>query len=131
MTSFLNLIDIPTGREIRLAELGFTAGDPSFADGGIVFSRGENWLRFDLESGRIIPATGIPDASPEDNGPHLRFANPAGGGLFYTELVYAGRTLVHFMGSGHSIGSNPLSPDGRQIVFVGYPSPAGFGPDEG
>ena len=120
MRSFLNLLEIDTGREIRIAEFGFAASLPSFADGGIVFRRDGSWWKLSPDTGMLSRFSGeIPDV------PHsiaLRFTSEFKDGIAYCELVSGERVLVRFMGSHDCIGSAPVSSDGKQLVFFGYPA---------
>ncbi len=131
--SFLNLITTD-GKQCRLAEFGFYADFPSFDKGSIVFRREEKWYRFMLESGEIAEASAldVPDEkvhiSPENScSVSLEFASEITDGRGYVHMILKNLTdnsekvIVRFMGSEKSIGTLPFSPDGKSIVFFGYP----------
>ncbi|MBE6613083.1 MAG: hypothetical protein E7632_11375 [Ruminococcaceae bacterium] len=120
MRSFLNILDMETGHEIRLAEFGFAASLPSFTEDGIVFRRDGRWWKICTDRGMIAPWDGeIPTAAHDLT---LRFTSELSDGIGYCELVRCGQVLVRFMGSPDSIGSAPISPDGKKLVFFGYPN---------
>ena len=128
MQSFLNLIDKATGRQIRLAELGFRAGSPSFSDGGITFTRNGDMYIFDLSTGMISKQPICTKRSaPENAGKSdvkIIFISDKTDGIGQCELVNDGRVLARFMGSSESLGEVPER-DGK-IVFFGYPSSDGI-----
>lgn len=128
MQSFLNLIDLATGRQIRLAELGFKAESPSFSDGGITFERDGELYRFDLDTGRITkPAICIKQPQAECTSASkvkIIFISAKVNGIGHCELIADGRVAARFMGSDKSLGECPEK-DGR-VVFFGYPSPDGI-----
>lgn len=128
MQSFLNLIDLATGRQIRLAELGFKAESPSFADDGITFERDGELYRFDLDTGRITkPAIYIKQPQAECTSTSkvkIIFISAKVNGIGHCELIADGRVAARFMGSDKSLGECPEK-DGR-VVFFGYPSPEGI-----
>lgn len=124
MQSFLNLIELSTGRQLRLAEFGFTAEAPSFTDSGIIFSRdGELWS-FDMNTGRIKRSSEVPCPVDKDTEVKINFISQPLDGIGHCELIAGGRIIARFMGSLGSIGSSPCR-DGR-VVFIGYPSPDGI-----
>jgi len=55
------------------------------------------------------------------------FTLPPESGIGYCQLIVDGKIINNFMGSAASIGDAPVSPDGRMVVFIGYPSREGFG----
>ncbi len=125
MLSFLNIIDLETGRQIRAAELGFEAREPSFVDGGIAFLRDGEPVKLDLTSGEIAPIVSLPE--PVETDAQLEFLSPEENNVAYVALVVRGVTVARFMGNSGSLGARPLSPDGTKIVFIGLPSQRGFG----
>ena len=125
MESCLNLIELATGRELRLAQFGFHAERPSFVDEGICFLADGKWKRFSLESGGVSDYSGPLPAKSGDA--RIDFTFPPESGIGYCKLIVGGRIVNNFMGSAASIGDAPISPDGRMVVFVGYPSREGFG----
>ncbi len=128
--SFLNIITLD-GREIRVAEFGFFADNPSFDGNSIIFRHGKNYKRIDLVSGVISesePPTCCANISPDGNySVRLSFTSPLTDGRGYCEMVLrdnAGgneQVLVRFMGCEGSIGAIPFSADSGNIVFFGYP----------
>ena len=125
MASCLNLIELATGRELRLAQFGFHAERPSFVDEGICFFADGKWKLFSLDSGGVSDYSG---ALPEKSGDaRIDFTFPPENGIGYCKLIVGGKIVNNFMGSAASIGDAPISPDGRMVVFVGYPSREGFG----
>ena len=129
MQSLLNLIDIGTGRQIRLAEFGFKAGSPSFSENGITFERDGELYKFDLSTGMISKA---PICTKRSDGKSFQndevkiiFISDKVDGIGHCELNVNGKVLARFMGSEKSIGIRPER-DGK-IVFIGYPSEAGIG----
>lgn len=128
MQSFLNLIDLATGRQIRLAELGFKAESPSFSDDGITFERDGELYKFDIDTGRITkPAICIKQPHAEQTSTSnvkLNFISEKVNGIGHCELIADGKVAARFMGSDKSIGECPEK-DGR-VVFFGYPSPEGI-----
>ena len=120
MRSFLNLLDTATGHEIRLAEFGFFADQPAFVDGGIVFSRGDTRMLFSPDTGMLTPYDGEVITRPHDL--MLNFTSEFTDGIAYCELIRGGSVLVRFMGARGSIGANPFAPDGKTVVFFGYPA---------
>ena len=128
MQSFLNLIDKATGRQIRLAELGFRAESPSFSDGGITFTRDGDVYIFDLSTGMISKQPICTKRSaPESAGKldvKIIFISDKTDGIGHCELVADGKVLARFMGSAESLGEFPEK-DGK-IVFFGYPSQGGI-----
>lgn len=128
MQSFLNLIDLATGRQIRLAELGFKAESPSFFDGGITFERDGELYIFDLDTGRITkPAICIKQPHAEQTSTSevkINFISAKVNGIGHCELIADGKVAARFMGSDKSLGECPEK-DGK-VVFFGYPSPEGI-----
>lgn len=128
MQSFLNLIDKASGRQIRLAELGFKAGSPSFSEDGITFSRDGEMYIFDLSTGMISKQSICTKRSaPENAGKSevkIIFISDKTDGIGHCELIADGKVLARFMGSDESLGEVPEK-DGK-IVFFGYPSPDGI-----
>ncbi len=134
--SFLNLLDLSTGREVRAAEFGFDADSPSFAGNTVVFRQSNRVRSLDLSTGQLADAAGFPG---EYEGPvfspdrkallSLRWASEPADGDGYVMLVLTEdaeeRVLVRFMGSERSLGIKPFSDDGRTVVFFGYPSEGG------
>lgn len=137
MRSYLNIIDIKSSREIRAAEFGFCAKKPSFCLLGdsecILFERDNIKYIFSLADGsisRLKEETEVQfPAPPDDVEIHLQILSDAGDTV-YTALTLHGSdgdtVLCRFMGTVNSIGEHPLSRDGRQVVFFGYPSPKGL-----
>ncbi|MBQ8508570.1 MAG: hypothetical protein IJ493_01555 [Clostridia bacterium] len=123
--TYLNLLDLATGREIRAASLGFDADSPSFDGDGILLRRHDGAiLRLSLETGMLSPA-GVPLPPPDPSCPvTLRESTtiPSSGAIRYLELVLDGRILCRFMGQEGSLGARPLSSDGKTVVFCGYPT---------
>ncbi len=126
MQSFLNLIELSTGRQIRLAEFGFKAEAPSFgSDGkGIFFNRDDTTWSFDEDSGMIrrVAELSLPNGSEQQV--KINFISDVSDGIGHCELIADGRVVARFMGSEHSIGAIPER-DGR-IIFIGYPSDDGI-----
>ena len=137
MRSYLNIIDITSSREIRAAEFGFYAEKPSFCllydNECILFERGNIKYIFSLADGsisRLKEETEVQfPAPPDDVEIFLQILSDAGDTV-YTALTLHGSdgdtVLCRFMGTVNSIGEHPLSRDGRQVVFFGYPSPKGL-----
>ena len=124
MASYLNLIELATGRELRLAQFGFHAERPSFVESGICFLTDGKWKHFSLETGGVSDYSGALPA--KSGGARIEFTFPPESGIGYCQLIVAGAVVNNFMGSAASIGDAPISPDGRMVVFVGYPSREGF-----
>ncbi len=127
MRSFLNLIDLATGHQIRLAELGFKAEYPSFCDGGVSFKRGDDEYMLSLDDGSIrrgnsVDAINAPSLKP-DGDASLRFLSD-GEEVRYCELTVGGRVVARFMGGEGSLGDVPVQ--GGKVVFIGYPSEDGI-----
>ena len=120
MRSFLNLLETTTGHEIRLAEFGFFADQPSFVDGGIAFYRGDVCMLFSPDTGMLSPYHG--EIPSREHGLVLNFTSEFTDGIAYCELIRNGDVLVRFMGSHGSIGKNPIASDGKTVVFFGYPA---------
>lgn len=132
--SFLNIIDLSSGRQIRAAEFGFRAEHPSFYKDGIRFKRDGKWLFISLETGKISEF----DGQPSDGCGHfegkpcarLRYVSEPENGVSYVELVLdtngEKRVLARFMGGESSLGEQPFSSDFSKIVFIGYPSEDGI-----
>ena len=137
MRSYLNIIDITPSREIRAAEFGFYAEKPSFCLLGdsesILFERDNIKYIFSLADGsisRLKEETEVQfPAPPDDVEIFLQILSDAGDTV-YTALTLHGSdgdtVLCRFMGTVNSIGEHPLSRDGRQVGFFGYPSPKGL-----
>ena len=125
MGSYLNLIELATGRQLRLAQFGFHAERPSFVEGGICFFAEGRWKLFSLETGGIRDYSGEIPAPGGDA--RIEFTFPPTDGVAYCKLIVGGDTVNNFMGGIGSIGAAPISPDGRMVVFIGYPSKEGFG----
>lgn len=126
MQSFLNLIELSTGRQIRLAEFGFKAEAPTFgSDGkGIFFTRdGETWS-FDEDSGLIrrVAEQSLPSSSEQRV--RINFISDVSDEIGHCELIADGRVVARFMGSERSIGAIPER--GGRIIFIGYPSDNGI-----
>ena len=125
MRSFLNMIDLETGRQIRVAELGYRAASPSFTDGGIAFRRRSDGkaLFLSLEDGMILPFDGdiAPDPEP---GVFLKYNSQPEDGIAYVELTAKkdGHVIARFMGGEDSIGVKPVDDERRKVVFFGYPA---------
>ena len=125
MTSFLNLIDITTGRQIRLAEFGFEAKKPSFDMDKITFVRDSSLWSFDISTGMIKKIGNLPDSSATTDGSvKISFISDKHNGVGHCELIVNGKVIARFMGSEHSLGARPEK-DGK-VVFVGYPSEDGI-----
>lgn len=136
MRSYLNIIDITSSREIRAAEFGFYAEKPSFCLLGdsecILFERDNIKYIFSLADGSISKfkeETEVQFPAPDDVEIYLQILSDAGDTV-YTALTLrrpdGDTVLCRFMGTVNSIGEHPLSRDGRQVVFFGYPSPKGL-----
>ena len=136
MRSYLNIIDIKSSREIRAAEFGFYAEKPSFCLLGdsecILFERDNIKYIFSLADGsisRLKEETEVQFPAPDDVEIYLQILSDAGDTV-YTALTLrrpdGDTVLCRFMGTVNSIGEHPLSRDGRQVVFFGYPSPKGL-----
>ena len=125
MKSFLNIIDLETGRQIRVAELGYRASSPSFVGGGIAFRRASDGKAFilSLENGMVLPFDGdiAPDPEP---GVFLKYNSQPVDGIAYVELTSKkdGRVIARFMGGEDSLGEKPVDEEGRNVVFFGYPA---------
>ena len=111
MQSFLNLIDLATGRQSRLAELGFKAESPSFTDDGITFERDGELYRFDLGTGMITkPEICIKQPNTNNAGiseVKLNFISGKINGIGHCELIADGKVAARFMGSAKSLGECP------------------------
>ena len=128
--SFLNIITAD-GRMCRLAELGFLADSPSFAENGVVFRTGDKYKRLDFDTGLISTADAVfgnRRTSPDGKYTlRLEFAAPPTDGRGYVQLILRDNkestetVLTRFMGSERSLGAIPFSADSRSIVFFGYP----------
>lgn len=134
MQSFLNIIDLASGRQIRAAEFGFYAERPSFCtDNTIRFYRGETAYLFSLETGSLSTDTGGScTKQPENNEPriYLNYKSEPVNKIAYVELIYgdgAGiRVLGRFMGGTGTLGERPFTSDYCKAVFFGYPSEDGI-----
>ena len=124
MQSFLNLIDISTGRQVRLAEFGFEASSPSFCEDGVSFERGGSEWLFDLSTGLIKKRGETSTRSDCVSDVKLNFISELENGFGHCELVAHGKVIARFMGSEKSLGAVPEK-DGK-VVFIGYPSPEGI-----
>lgn len=125
MISFLNLIDLDSGRQVRLAEFGFYAESPSFCGDDIVFYRDGKCWRFDSNSGAISAFDDeIPEKCEERSSVKLNFISEIVDGIGHCELLAGGKVAVRFMGSERSIGAVPEK--NGKVVFIGYPSPNGM-----
>ena len=125
MASYLNLIELSTRRQLRLAQFGCHAERPSFTDAGICFFADGAWKLFSPETGAVSDFAGT---LPEKSGDaRIEFTFPPENGIGYCQLIVGGEVINNFMGSVGSIGDAPVSPDGRMVVFIGYPSREGFG----
>ena len=125
MRSFLNIIDLQTGRQIRVAELGYRAASPSFADGGIAFRRcsdGE-WLILSLEDGSVRHFDGNITNDPEPMF-FLKYNSEPEDGIAYVELtdISDNKVIARFMGGEDSLGARPCDDERRRVVFFGYPA---------
>lgn len=125
MKSFLNIIDLETGRQIRVAELGYRASSPSFTGGGITFRRASDGKAFilSLENGMVLPFDGEITPDPEP-GVFLKYNSQPEDGIAYVELTSKkdGRVIARFMGGEDSLGEKPVDEEGRNVVFFGYPA---------
>lgn len=125
MKSFLNIIDLETGRQIRVAELGYRASSPSFVGGGIAFRRASDGKAFilSLENGMVLPFDGKITPDPEP-GVFLKYNSQPVDGIAYVELTSKkdGRVIARFMGGEDSLGEKPVDEEGRNVVFFGYPA---------
>ena len=137
MRSYLNIIDITSSREIRAAEFGFYAEKPSFCLLGenecILFERDNIKYIFSLADGsisRLKEETEVQFPAPPDEVEIFLQTLSDAGDTVHTALTLHGSdgdtVLCRFMGTVNSIGEHPLSRDGRQVVFFGYPSPKGL-----
>lgn len=132
MQSFLNIIDLETGRQIRAAELGYYAERPSFCEGGSIrFYRDGKPMLMSLESGAIQPDGGSRlITAPDSPNVRLGFLSEPVERVAYVELIFdngeSSRVLARFMGGEGSLGENPISPDRKKLVFFGYPSENGI-----
>ena len=125
MGSYLNLIELDTGRQLRLAQFGFQAERPSITEGGICFLAEGKWKLFSLETGGISDYHG--EIPPPDRRARLEFTSPLIGGVGYCRLIVGDRVVNNFMGGRDSLGDAPISLDGRMVAYIGYPSKEGFG----
>ena len=125
MQSFLNLIDLETGRQIRLAEFGFTASEPSFCEDSIIFTRDSTLWSFDISSGMIkrVNISSIPTYAA-DHEISISFISDKSNEIGHCELVVDRKVIARFMGSEKSLGVCPEK-DGK-VVFIGYPSEDGI-----
>ena len=125
MTSFLNLIDLSTGRQIRLAEFGFEAKKPSFDMDKITFERDSSLWSFDISTGMIKKLGNLsPSPTATDGLVRISFISDKNNGVGHCELIANGKVIARFMGSEDSLGACPEK-DGK-VVFVGYPSEDGI-----
>lgn len=148
MRSYLNLIELSSGRQLRLAELGFSAERPSFCENGIEFSRADGRkLCYSFKDGSISELSETRTAAETDGGREaesgadsgrvtefdtdtkaekrdyfLKFYSEPVGGIAYVGLTRRsdGAVIARFMGGEGSLGDSPVSPDGWKIVFFGY-----------
>ncbi len=125
MQSYLNLIEIDTARQLRLAQFGFHATLPSFVEGGISFFADGRWKLFSLDTGMVCDYTG--DLPARQEVARLEFTTPLTDGVGYCRLIVGSHVVNNFMGGDGSIGAAPISPDGKYAVYIGYPSKEGFG----
>ena len=129
MRSFLNVIDLGSGRQIRVAEFGFYAERPSFhSDRDIGFFRGGKPFRLSLETG--IVSSGADDIPPcpstEKQRVYLNYKSSPSERTAYVELIYEDaserRVIARFMGGDGTLGARPFNSDYSKVVFFGYPS---------
>lgn len=130
--SFLNLITA-NGKQLRIAEFGFHAELPFFDKNSIIFFNNKKAMRFDLDSGKISEEGGkcepCGNYTSIDKAYNVRlfFESPLTEGRGYAHLILHNTAsksevvLARFMGSEKSISPLPFSPDGKSIVFFGYP----------
>lgn len=123
MRSFLNIINIKTGRQIRIAELPDGYSYPSFYDNHIIFYKGNEAFSLSLDSGKIERRQVEIEASP--TAVRLNFTSELTDGIGYCELIYGEKVLSRFMGSYGSIGSAPIK--NEEVVYFGYSNENSFG----
>lgn len=124
MQSFLNLIDIQSGRQVRLAEFGFKAESPSFTDDKIIFVRDGEFWSFDETGGMIAKIATCPPLSKTSSDVKLNLTSKSSCEVELCELIVNNKIIARFMGTKDSIGLSPER-DGK-VIFFGYPSPNGI-----
>lgn len=124
MQSFLNLIDIQSGRQVRLAEFGFKAESPSFTDDKIIFVRDGEFWSFDEISGMIAKIQTCPPLSETSSDVKLNLTSESSCEVELCELIVNNKIIARFMGNKNSLGLSPER-DGK-VIFFGYPSPNGI-----
>ncbi len=133
--SFLNIVTVD-GKLCRIAEFGFFADCPSFDGNGIVFRKGADYKRIDLDTGIVGKADVAKTACSADThrtSPDGRYflwlsvEASANGGKGYVQMMLRDNekstetVLTRFMGTENSIGAVPFSEDSVSIAFFGYP----------
>ncbi len=133
--SFLNIVTVD-GKLCRIAEFGFHADCPSFDGNGILFRKGTDFRRIDLDTG-IVGRVDSPKAAYSPNvcrtSPdglytvRLELASPDADGKGYVHMMLRDNkkstetVLTRFMGTENSMGAMPFSEDSVTIAFFGYP----------